>query len=122
MKVESGTIPQSFKITKIGNEAIIEFAENVEEVPFEKTVKFVYDSYVLKTKFTLTLERRIAERYDLWMGKAKNGETASVEPTENDLLKTQITALEARLTKVEAVPIVKTALEPAIIKDPILTK
>lgn len=121
MKVESGTMPQSFKITKIGNEAIIEFAENVEERLFEKAIVFVYDSYALKTKFTPTLERRVAERYDLWMKKAKNGETASVEPTENDLLKTKIMALEARLTKVEAVPIVKTALEP-VVKDPILTR
>ena len=119
MKTESGTQPSPFRITTIGDEAIIEFAENVEERLFEKTVIFVYDSYALKTKFTPTLERRIAERYDLWMEKAKNGETASVEPAKNVLLENQMTALEARLAKVEAVPIIKTALEPVIINDTI---
>lgn len=39
------------------------------------------------------------------------------EPTETELLKAQVIALESRLAKVEAVPIAKTALEPvAIIK------
>lgn len=39
------------------------------------------------------------------------------EPTETELLRVEITDLKARLDKVEAVPLVKTALEPvAIIK------
>ena len=42
-------------------------------------------------------------------------------PTVMELLQAEIIALKARLAKVEAVPIVKTALEP-VIKDPILTR
>ena len=34
------------------------------------------------------------------------------EPTETELLQAEIANLEARLAKVEAVPLVKTALEP----------
>ena len=37
------------------------------------------------------------------------------EPTETELLKAQVIALESRLSKIEAVPIVKTALEPVTI-------
>ena len=44
------------------------------------------------------------------------------EPTETELLRAEIADLEARLAKVEAVPIVKEALEPVIIKDPIISK
>ena len=43
------------------------------------------------------------------------------EPTETELLQVEIADLKARLAKVEAVPIVKTALEP-VIKDPILAR
>ena len=43
------------------------------------------------------------------------------EPTPTELLQAEIADLEARLAKVEAVPLVKTALEP-VIKDPILIK
>ena len=42
-------------------------------------------------------------------------------PSETELLQAEIADLKARLAKVEAVPIVKTALEP-VIKDPILTR
>ena len=43
------------------------------------------------------------------------------EPTETELLQAKINLLELRLAKVEAVPIVKTALEPVVI-EPILIK
>lgn len=41
------------------------------------------------------------------------------EPTETELLQAEIADLKVRLAKVEAVPIVKTALEP-VIKEPTL--
>ena len=43
------------------------------------------------------------------------------EPTETELLQAEIADLKARLAKVEAVPLVKTALEP-VIKEPTLSK
>jgi len=43
------------------------------------------------------------------------------EPTPTELLQAEIADLKARLAKVEAVPLVKTALEP-VIKEPILTR
>ena len=43
------------------------------------------------------------------------------KPTETELLQAEIITLKSRLAKIEAVPIVKTALEP-IIKDPIIIK
>ena len=42
-------------------------------------------------------------------------------PSETELLRVEIADLKPRLAKVEAVPIVKTALEP-VIKDPILAR
>ena len=44
------------------------------------------------------------------------------EPTKEELLQAEITDLKARLTKIEAVPIAKATLEPAIIKEPIISK
>lgn len=40
-----------------------------------------------------------------------------IKPTETELLQAEIISLKARLAKIEAVPLVKTALEPiAIVK------
>lgn len=44
------------------------------------------------------------------------------EPSPTELLQAEIADLEARLAKVEAVPLVKTALDPVIIKEPIISK
>jgi hypothetical protein len=81
---------------------------------------------VLKTRNTPKLEQRIAEKYDLWAGKAKSSATTTPEQTENNVLKTQITALESRLAKIESTDTVKTELalkEAEPIKDKsILTK
>lgn len=71
MQVESGTMPQSFKIEIVDGEAFVTFAENVQEVAIEESVKYTYDSYTLKTKNSPTLEQRIAEKYDLWLKMAK---------------------------------------------------
>jgi len=43
------------------------------------------------------------------------------EPTKEELLQAEITALKARLTKIEAVPIVKATLEPIIV-SPVISK
>lgn len=45
-----------------------------------------------------------------------------VEPVTDIDLQAEIADLKARIAKVEAVPLVKTALEPVIIKDPIISK
>lgn len=74
MKVESGTMPQSFKIVTVGQDAFITFAENVEEIKIEEGVKYIYDSYTLKTSTSPTLEQRIAEQYNKWLEKAKEAE------------------------------------------------
>jgi len=116
MKTESGTQPSPFRITTIGDEAIIEFAENVEERLFEKAIIFVYDSYFLKTRVTPTLQARIDKDYSAWLAKAKGIEAT---PVKVDPVQEKIVLLEARLAKVEAVPIIKTALEPVIINDTI---
>lgn len=84
MRVESGTMPQSFKLETVGQDAFITFAENVEEVKIEEGVKYTYDSYTLKTKPSPTLEQRIANNYDLWLVKAKE-EEARASISEFDL-------------------------------------
>lgn len=123
MRVESGAMPQSFKISVVGDTAYVEFAENVVETAVEEGKKYAYDSYVLKTRPTKDLERRISEKYHLWLAKAKGlSEAKEIVPTYDEILQAKISSLETRLAKVEAVPIVKTALEPVIIKEPIISK
>ena len=75
MQVESGTMPQSFKIEVVDGDAFVTFAENVQEVVIEEGVKYTYDSYTLKTNNSPTLEQRVAEKYDLWLAMAKSEET-----------------------------------------------
>ena len=122
MRVESGTMPQSFKISVIGDTAYVEFAENVVETAIEEGKKYTYDSYVLKTRPTKDIERRISEKYHLWLARAKGAESGETNPTSEEILQAKMLSLETRLAKVEAVPIVKTALEPIIIKEPIISK
>ena len=117
MKTESGTQPKPYRITAIGNDAHIEFAENVQSVKTDDGNKYVYDSYVITTRNTANLAERIDKNMASWLAKAKGG-----VPVKTDPVQEKIDALEARLAKVEAVPIVKTALEPVIIKEPIISK
>ena len=126
MKTESGTQPKPYRITVVGNDAIIEFAEQIEAVGTEETIgfgkvksgiKYVYQSYTLKTCNTPNLEKRIGKNLSAWLAKAKGVPVVKPDPVQE-----KIDALEARLAKVEAVPIVKETLEPVIIKEPILTK
>ena len=49
------------------------------------------------------------------------GEEVSLVKAVKDLMEENV-MLKERLAKVEAVPLVKTALEPVIIKDPIISK
>lgn len=122
MRVESGTMPQSFRISVVGDTAYVEFAENVVETAIEEGKKYTYDSYVLKTRPTKDIERRISEKYHLWLARAKGAESGETNPTSEEILQAKMLSLETRLAKVEAVPIVKTALEPIIIKEPIISK
>lgn len=71
MQVESGTMPQSYKIEVVDDLAYVTFAENVQEVVVEEGKKYVYNSYTLKTKNSQALEQRIAEKYDQWIARAK---------------------------------------------------
>jgi len=121
VRVESGTMPQSFRISVVGETAYVEFAENVAEIFIEEGKKYAYDSYILKTRPSKNLERRISEKYQLWLGKAKSTEIGETSPTSEEILQAKLLSLETRLAKVEAVPLVKTALEP-IIKEPIISK
>lgn len=118
MKTESGTQPKPYRITVVGNDAHIEFAENVQSVKTDDGTKYTYDSYMIKTHNTANLAERIEKNHAAWLAKAKGVETT---PIKTDPMQEKIALLEARLTKVEAVPLVKTALEP-IVKDPILTR
>lgn len=119
MKTESGTRPKLFRITTIGDEAIIEFAENIVSAKTEDVTKYIYDSYHLKTRATPTLEARIDKDYAAWLAKAKGVEVAPapVDPIEE---------IKLRLAKIEAAPTVKAELEAKeaepIIKDPIISK
>lgn len=117
MKTESGTQPKPYRITVVGDTATIEFSENVQSVKTEDGTKYVYDSHILQTRNTPNLAERIDKSYAAWLSKAKGG-----TPVKADPVREKIALLEARLAKVEAVPIVKTALEPIIIKEPIISK
>ena len=123
MKTESGTQPKPYRITTIGQEAIIEFAENVQSVKTDDGTKYTYDSYHLKTRATPTLEARIDKDYSAWLAKAKWIEAT---PVKVDPVQTKIDLLESRLAKIESTDTVKTELaakEAEPIKDePILTK
>jgi hypothetical protein len=120
MKTESGTQPKPYRITTIGQEAIIEFAENIVSAKTEDGTKYTYDSYHLKSRATPTLEARIDKDYSAWLAKAKGIE---LEPIKTDPVQTKIDLLESRLAKIEAASTVKAELalkeaEP-IIKDTI---
>jgi hypothetical protein len=116
MKTESGTQPKPYRITAIGNDAHIEFAENVQVVKTDDGTKYVYDSHVITVRNTANLDERVSKNLASWLAKAKGGVAVKVDP-----LQEKISLLEARLAKVEAVPLVKTALEP-VIKEPTLSK
>ena len=100
MKTESGTQPKPYRITTIGQEAIIEFAENVQSVKTEDGTKYTYDSYHLKTRATPTLEARIDKDYSAWLAKAESNE-AKAQPTETELLLARIATLEKKLSEDE---------------------
>ena len=120
MKTESGTQPKPYRITTIGDEAIIEFAENVQSVKTDEGTKYTYDSYHLKTRATPTLEQRIGKNYADWLAKAKGVEA---EPPKTDPVQEKIDLLESRLAKIEATDTVKAELiKDPIIKDPIISK
>ena len=55
------------------------------------------------------------------IAKAKGEQRRAMQAKIDSLEKETIVSVESRLTKIEAVPIVKTALEP-VIKEPILTR
>ena len=119
MKTESGTQPKPYRISVVGQDAHIEFAENVQMVKTDDGTKYVYDSYLLTVKNTANLAERIEKNTMAWLAKAKGVEA---EPVKTDPVQEKIDALEARLAKVEAVPIVKETLETVVIKDPIISK
>lgn len=122
MKTESGTQPKPYRITVVGNDAHIEFAENVQSVKTDDGTKYVYDSYMIKTRNTANLAERIDKNVSAWIAKAKGIEAAPVKP---DPMQEKIDALEARLAKVEGTTTVKAelvAISDPIIKDPIVNK
>lgn len=96
MRVESGIMPQSFKVETVGQDAFVTFAENVTETPVEEGVRYEYDSYTLKCRAAATLERRVHENYDTWLAKAKATELIAYVPTQED----RLAALEAGLLEV----------------------
>ena len=82
MQVESGTMPRSYKIEVVENNAFVTFAENVQEIVIEEGVKYIYDSYTLKTKNSPLLEQRVAGKYGLWLAKAK---AESTRPSDKEM-------------------------------------
>jgi hypothetical protein len=114
MKTESGTQPKPFRITTIGQEAIIEFAENIVSEKTDDETRYTYDSYHLKTRATPTLELRINKDYSAWLAKAKGveAETKPVDPIEE---------IKQRLAKIESTATVKTDLA-AKEAEPIIKK
>ena len=108
MKTESGMQPKPYKITQIGDEAIIEFAENIVSAKTDDGTKYAYDSYHLKTRATPTLEQRVSKNYAAWLAKAKGIEATPVKP---DPVQEKINLLESRLAKIESTDTVKAELE-----------
>lgn len=122
MKTESGTQPKPYRITVVGNDAHIEFAENVQSVKTDDGTKYTYDSYMIKTRNTANLAERIEKNQSAWLTKAKGIES---DPIKTDPVQEKIALLESRLAKVESTDTVKAELvakEDPIIKDPIISK
>lgn len=101
----------------------------------KQTKLFLRDDFTFDKSTEIALDVKPAQGFYLpkWNGKqwiegrtqaeidAIKASSTAPEPTETEILQAEIDDLKARLAKVEAVPIVKTALEP-IVKDPLLTK
>ena len=67
------------------------------------------------------IEEYISEPTPLDIAKAKGEQRRAMQAKIDSIEKDTIVTVEARLAKIEAVPIVKTALEP-VIKEPTLSK
>lgn len=85
MRVESGIMPQSFKVETVGKDAFVTFAENVMETPVEEGVRYEYDAYTLKCRASSTLEKRVHENYGMWLARAKASQPEP-EPTAEEVL------------------------------------
>lgn len=85
MRVESGIMPQPFKVETVGQDAFVTFAENVTETSVEEGVRYEYDTYTLKCRASATLERRVHENYGTWLAKAKAVQP-ELEPTAEEVL------------------------------------
>lgn len=107
MKTESGTQPKPYRISVVGNDAHVEFAENIQAVKTVDGIKYTYDSYLLTVKNTANLAERIEKNASAWLAKAKGVEA---KPVKTDPVQEKILALEARLAKVESTDTVKSEL------------
>lgn len=75
MRVESGVMPASYQVKVVGEQAFVEFAENVTgPFPTKDGEKYLYDYYVLEVRNSPTLEQRVFENYETWIARARQAE------------------------------------------------
>lgn len=107
MRVESGIMPQSFRIIRRGGKAFVQFAENVEEKAVEEGKKWEYDSYQIAVRDRGNLESSIELEYDAWLQRAKVEEAkvvgASIEE-EIAKLKPRVETIEEAVLELLTLP------------------
>jgi len=88
VKAESNVMPQAYAIDKIGEQAVITFAENVTEIVIESETKYEYDSYSMVVPYRTDIAALVEEDYQAWIDSAKAIEPAPAKPTIEECVAT----------------------------------
>lgn len=89
MRVEISEMPsQPFEIFKVGEEAVIRFFENPEEVVKEEAINWAVDEYKLTVPYRKNLASAIESNLSVWMDAAKAQETVVPKKTVEERVST----------------------------------
>lgn len=89
MRVEISEMPSSsFEIFKVGEDAIIRFWENPEEVIKEETRNWAVDEYKLTVPWRKNLAASIETNLSVWMDAAKSQEGVTPRKTVEERVAT----------------------------------
>ena len=86
MKTNYGTRPESVRVDRVGQGAIVRLRENIIDLSTAEYPQWQADEYTLETHYSATLESRVKADFDGWLQLAK--QEIPARPTQDERLTT----------------------------------